>query len=405
MSEVFGDKERKKELLKTMIRKLHAGAQPEEVKGDFKDALKGLEAADIAKIEEELIHEGMPRDEIQRLCEVHLAVFRETLEKEQTLAPVGHPIHTLMEEHKILLQYVEKLKTTLAVIQGLADQAALSKARTELSDLVEHFKDSEKHYLREENVLFPYLEKHGITGPPAVMWAEHNEIRATKKIIYDAIESNAHLNLHDFISRINEAAIRLGDQLMSHFYKENNILFPTAMKVITTDEWHAVEAQFLEVGYCCFTPESATRQTEKVSPAATETVAAMAINFETGSFALEELETILDTLPIDFTFVDKDDKVRYFNQAKDRIFTRTKAVLGRQVQLCHPKQSLHKVEEILNDFKSNKRDVAEFWINMQGKLVHIRYFAVRKNGEYLGTLEVTQDITALKQIEGEKRLL
>jgi len=129
------------------------------------------------------------------------------------------------------------------------------------------------------------------------------------------------------------------------------------------------------------------------------------IAFETGNVSPEELETLLNTLPVDITFVDKEDAVRYFNQSRERIFPRSKAVIGRLVQLCHPKQSLDKVEEILNDFKNNKRDRAEFWINLKGRLIYIRYFAVRKNGKYLGTLEVTQDITDIKRIEGEKRLL
>lgn len=128
--------------------------------------------------------------------------------------------------------------------------------------------------------------------------------------------------------------------------------------------------------------------------------------FDTGSLSREELEALLDSLPVDITFVDKEDTVRYFNRFEDRIFKRPKAVIGRKVQLCHPKKSLHKVEQILSDFKNKKRDVAEFWINLNGRLIYIRYFAVRdRNGDYLGCLEVTQDITDIKRIEGEKRLL
>lgn len=130
------------------------------------------------------------------------------------------------------------------------------------------------------------------------------------------------------------------------------------------------------------------------------------IRLETGSFTKEELECILNTLPVDITFVDKEDSVRYFSSSKDRIFVRAKSVLGRKVQMCHPQKSIHKVQEIIDDFKNNKRDVAEFWINLKGRLIYIRYFAIRNNkGEYLGTMEVTQDITDIKKIEGEKRLL
>jgi len=129
------------------------------------------------------------------------------------------------------------------------------------------------------------------------------------------------------------------------------------------------------------------------------------IAFETGNLSKEELETILNSLPVDITFVDKEDTVRYFSQSKERIFPRTKAVIGRKVQQCHPEKSIHIVNQILDDFRNGRRDVAEFWIQLKGRLIYIRYFAIRKNGEYLGCLEVTQDITDIKKIEGEKRLL
>lgn len=130
------------------------------------------------------------------------------------------------------------------------------------------------------------------------------------------------------------------------------------------------------------------------------------IVLDTGSFFKEELEALLNTLPVDITFVGKEDSVRYFSKAKERIFPRTKAIIGRKVQQCHPPESIHVVNKILDDFRNGHRDVAEFWIHSKGRLIYIRYFAVRdKNGDYLGCLEVTQDITDIKKIEGEKRLL
>jgi hypothetical protein len=203
-------------------------------------------------------------------------------------------------------------------------------------------------------------------------------------------------------------AIAIGDVLSSHFYKENNILFPTALKVISENEWREIREQCDELGYCCFTPEHAKQVAEPVGKPASEPppVEKGKILFETGELSTEELETVLNTLPVDITFVDKEDGVRYFSQSKERIFPRTKAIIGRKVQQCHPQRSLHVVEQILNDFKKNKGDVAEFWINLKGRLIYIRYFAVRnQKKEYLGCLEVTQDITDIKKIEGEKRLL
>lgn len=143
-----------------------------------------------------------------------------------------------------------------------------------------------------------------------------------------------------------------------------------------------------------------------IPTSSTKPAAKTDIAFETGSFSRQELEALLNTLPVDITFVGSDDTVRYFSQSKERIFPRTKAIIGRKVQLCHPQKSLHIVEQILDDFKNNSRDVAEFWINIGGRLIYIRYFAVRdEKGAYLGCLEVTQDITDIKKIDGERRLL
>ena len=407
MSEV-GGKENKKQMIKDLIRELHAGARPDEVKEKFKEVLKGMGPADISRIEEELIKEGMPRQEIHRLCDVHIAVFKESLEREKTLASPGHPIHTLMEEHKILLQFADKLKNVVGEIKGAKEFDSVRENMKQLNHIAEHFKESEKHYLREENVLFPYLEKHGITQPPAIMWSEHNEIRKKKGELYQLLDTHRSMNFQEFTKTLRGVAIAIGDVLSSHFYKENNILFPTALKVISENEWREIREQCDELGYCCFTPEHAKEVAEPVGKPASEPppVEKGKILFETGELSTEELETVLNTLPVDITFVDKEDGVRYFSQSKERIFPRTKAVIGRKVQQCHPQKSLHVVEQILNDFKKNKGDVAEFWINLKGRLIYIRYFAVRdKNEEYLGCLEVTQDITDIKKIEGEKRLL
>jgi len=128
--------------------------------------------------------------------------------------------------------------------------------------------------------------------------------------------------------------------------------------------------------------------------------------FETGTLTKDEIEAILNTLPVDITFVDKEDTVKYFSKSEGRIFARTKSIISRKVQKCHPQKSVHIVNKIVESFKEGKKDVAEFWIEKGNRLVHIRYFAVRnRDGKYLGTIEVTQDITNLKKIEGEKRLL
>lgn len=396
MSELFGTG--RKEVLKDLIKRLHQGANPEDIKKEFKDIIKDATPVEVAKIEEELVKEGMSREEIQKLCDVHLAVFREGLEKEKVLAPPGHPVHILLEEHKIILEFTGRLKE---LVQKIKSGGAGTEEMEHISHIIKHLKDSESHYIREENVLFPYLEKHGITEPPAIMWMEHDKIREVKKNIYGIVDAGG-------LSNLEAASAALNEMLSSHFYKENNILFPTAMSVIPEDEWGEIRKQFDEIGYCCFTPE--VKVSVKAAPEArpSQPPAPMGgvIDLETGRLSREEIESIFNTLPVDITFVDKDDTVRYFSAGKERIFPRTKAIIGRKVQQCHPQKSVHVVNQILEDFKNGKMDVAEFWINLKGRLIYIRYFPVRdRNGRYLGCLEASQDITEIQKIKGEKRLL
>ena len=140
-------------------------------------------------------------------------------------------------------------------------------------------------------------------------------------------------------------------------------------------------------------------ETKKPTPEST-------LRFDTGTLTKTQLNGIFTTLPVDVTFIDADDTVRYFNMPKKRIFVRPKTVLGKKVHNCHPQKSLHIVNKIVESFKNGEKNVAEFWITLNSRLVHIRFFAVRDaNGKYLGTIEVVQDITEIKKLQGERRLL
>jgi DUF438 domain-containing protein len=216
---------------------------------------------------------------------------------------------------------------------------------------------------REENVLFPVLEKHGITEPPVIMWTEHNQLRETKRRLKSLVESSETMSFPEFKKQLGSLAGALTVALSSHIFKENNILFPTALSVVTEQERVDVKGGFDEIGYCCFTLEhlmvKTAREVEKPK-AEKQLMPEGTLQFETGSLSKEEIEAILNTLPLEITFVGKDDSVRYFNKAEKRIFVRTKAVIGRKVQLCHPQKSVHIVNRILDAFRRGEKDVAEF---------------------------------------------
>ncbi|HAF71228.1 MAG: Sensory box protein [Acetothermia bacterium 64_32] len=389
--------EDRKRALKGILRRLHAGESPDALKGEFRRAVGDVTPVEIAQIEQELVREGISREEIAKLCDVHLALFRESLEEVEPLAPPWHPIHILMEEHRRMLGFAKRLRKAAERLAGSPGDAGLL---AEIEDLMKHLEEAESHYLREENVLFPALERHGIAEPPQVMWMEHDHIRSLKKELRRLHAAREQ----GYEPRLAEFALALSDTLVRHFHKEGKILFPTALGVIPEAEWPALRAEFDEIGYCCFTPPPPPAP-EGEPPSQPRPVEGM-VELPTGSFTVKELAAVLDALPVDITFVDAEDRVRYFNQSKDRIFVRSKSVIGRTVQNCHPQKSVHVVNRILEDFRAGRRDVAEFWINLKGRLVYIRYFPVwSPEGEYLGVIEVTQDVTGVRELKGERRLL
>ena len=161
-----------------------------------------------------------------------------------------------------------------------------------------------------------------------------------------------------------------------------------------------------DLGYCYFTPKEAIGKKVELGKEVKEKAQEGEITFETGSMNKDELEAMLNSLPIDITFVDKEDTVRYFSQPKERLFPRAKAVIGRKLQQCHPQKSVHLLNQILDEFKSGDRDLAEFWVDVKGRKIHIRYFAIRdSSGKYLGCVGVDQDVTDIQKLEGQKRLL
>jgi hypothetical protein len=393
-----------KKRIKAFIKKIHNGDKPSLLKEEFSEILKEVGATEIAKIEEELISEGLPVGEVRDLCDIHLAVFKDTITEEELSIHPGHPLYILLEEHKFVKGLIEELTTIIKKIEN-ADNLQTSSLQIEkLERIVAGLTEYEKHKIREENCLFPALEKQGLTKPPQIMWMDHDEQRKHIKNAKKILENKDKISFGEFKKNILTHFKILIRIIPEHFYKEENILFKASLRLIQDEnEWLKIKASMDDLGYCSFTPLSAIG--EKLEIKASEDIKGK-ISLKSGTFTVKELETVLNTLPVDITFVDKDDIVRFFNLTKDRIFPRTTGILGRTVQNCHPQKSIDVVNKIVNEFKEGKRDNAEFWINMDDHLIHIQYFPVKDDeGEYLGVIEVTQDITDIQKLEGERRLL
>lgn len=244
------------------------------------------------------------------------------------------------------------------------------------------------------------MEKHGITAPPKVMWGVDDEIRAMIKQTM-ALAAGGVADAQELGSRLRDSLEKIGEMV----YKEENILLPMLFETLSGQEWQQIADESAEIGFCLIPAPPVFKTGDDMKPQ-TPPPATGALTLPTGVLWPEELIRMLDALPVDITFVGSDDTVRYFSQGAERVFPRTKAIIGRKVTDCHPPASVHIVEDIVADFKSGKKSHEDFWIKMGSKYVLIRYYAVRsETGEYLGTLEVTQDIAPLQQISGEKRLV
>lgn len=416
MSELINNHKERREILKEIIRDIHRQQDPVELKLRFKELLSDVGATEIAHLEQELISEGLPEAEVKSLCDVHVAVFKESLEKqEKPEEQGGHPIHTFRKENAAISKVTQELAPLLTRILSVQKVEEASSDLVKWRQLHSKLCEIEKHYSRKENILFAYLEKHGVSGPPKVMWAIHDDIRGLLKEVTRTLEQNEDWKtLQEAVKEWEQPALQAIDDMI---YKEENILFPMSMETLTEGEWAAVAEQSKEIGYALVEPDQGWASKVppepvtpgsypyEVSPTEVGRGAQALLPFETGVLTLDQVSMIFNHLPVDITFVDQEDTVRYFSLGKDRIFQRSKAIIGRKVQNCHPPDSVHVVQKIVADFKSGKRDVAEFWIEMQGKFVYIQYFPLRNaQGEYLGTIEVTQDVQRIRALEGEKRI-
>lgn len=404
MSEIINNAEKKRGMLKELILKLHRGVDPGRVRAELKDLLGQIPYDDVVRVEQELIAGGLPQEEVVKLCDIHTAVLEGSIDRSgEKTVPEGHPVHTFREENRAIEEVIDRLEG----LCGKAEESSAGEAEEVYLELIEGFQrlmDVEKHYQRKENLLFPYLEKHGITAPPAVMWAKHDETRALLKKALRGLRENGGggADMAAVLTAVREAARSVHDMIG----KEDQILFPMSLDTLTEDEWYRIYRQSPEIGFCLYDPKDAWKPDGAVEEETEPPGRHGRIVLPTGSLTPREITALLNSLPVDVTYVGADDRVKYFSQGRDRIFTRSRAIIGRLVQQCHPPASVSTVQRILDDFRSGARESASFWIQYKGSFVHIEYVALRdESGEYLGTIEVTQDITEKRKLEGERRLL
>ncbi len=398
------DFDKQKKVMKEIILELHKGLSLDEAKRKLEREVGSISSHEIAQVEQSLIDEGMSTDEIKKFCNVHALLFESSLQTEIGKGDTpGHPVQLFKEENR----EIEKITAAIKDLVEAAGEKEPEHFRSKIKVLLEELKDIDLHYTRKEQLLFPYLERYGFMGPSQVMWGKHNEVRDLyKKALsgLDAVTTQGEVNrfVEDYLNLLVE-------EVDGMIFKEENILFATSMEKLQIEDWIDILKESEQVGYAYIEqPEETAHLIDNLKKVAAEepTAHENLIKMPSGELNPKQLMLMLNTLPVDITFVDHDDVVRFFSENKERVFVRTRAIVGRKVENCHPPQSVDKVEAILKAFKEGTRDSAEFWLNLKGKMIYIIFFAVRdENGSYLGTMEVAQDITALRKLEGERRLL
>lgn len=384
----------KARVLKSILKQLHEGKTVDEVKAEFLESFANVSAAEIAEAERQLIKEGLAVEEIQKLCDVHASIFEDSIVSEDNEWEFGHPLMIFREENRGLEKFLD------GEFQD-AKREYFEQQKTEaLKEALYRLSKIDRHYSRKENLFFPYLEKNNITAPPKVMWGVDDEIREHIKLSIESLE-NENLNLQEL--QLAEEKIR------SMITKENDILLPLLIHNMNENDWKVVARESRHIGYAFAegiegaSPSDALAWLKDEDDHPENTHAE--INLPSGLFQAKELEMVLNTLPVDLTFVGADGTVRYFSEGKDRVFPRTRTIIGRKVEDCHPPKSLDAVEKLISAFKNGEKDREYFWLQKGGKFILIRYYAVRdEENNYLGVVELTEEISELRELEGEKRL-
>lgn len=521
-----------------ILKMLHEGGSFDEAKRIFDSTFSSVDVSEITSAERELIGSGLNPMEIQRLCNVHAAVFKGAINPgsgDSVEEVPGHPVAVIKLENTVITSLLDdELLPVLKKWQqssndatpSAQDQSYLQRMKTALSDLL----TIDKHYQRKENLIFPIMDRYGITAPPKVMWGVDDDIRGWIKDALRLVNTEPTPPKYDIEAAIEKARKDIEEMI----FKEEQILLPMVSEVFTPDDWALIQSESADIGYTLIPEplpwqpserdyaEAAKRKPSKMAqelnamaqsmadeqdlankqhiaepesdaapvipddlkakkddpaainalplhlraemgqvqaeqPAKEDARAQINVNISkqpaakekempefvkqmladeaakpaskrrpriteshleigadnhatiampTGDLDLNQLTGLFSVLPVDVTFVDANDIVRWFSDNGERIFPRTRAVIGRAVVNCHPPKSMDKVQNILDDFRSGAQDHADFWIDLHGtKKVYIRYFAVHDTkGTYLGCLEVSQDITEIQKLDGEKRL-
>ncbi|HLN71894.1 MAG TPA: PAS domain-containing protein [Prolixibacteraceae bacterium] len=395
MSEFTNHKENRiKKLVELFLLVIRQELSPELV-GRYQPVIDLATPADVIGVVDELVQLQIPMPDLKKGLNKALNLLNKSLQEFPYQAPAaGSFLHTFILNN---IQIDLRLKTIRPLLKEINQDNSNRQIRSELKNKLIDLLKVDLHYQIKENVLFPVIEKY-LTDYRClqVMWSFHDDIRRNLK------ETIQMLDTADFdLKKFNRLAGDIFFNIYAIKFREERILFPIVSGMIPEKELNALTGESLEIGFPFVQPE--TLSEEVVSE---ETEISEEVDLKSGHLSPDQIRLVFNHLPVDITYVDENNKVKFFSTPEKRIFRRTNSIIGRDVKNCHPHESVHVVEKIVEAFRNGEKDKASFWIQMKGEFILIQYFAVRdETGNYKGVVEVSQEITEIRNLQGEKRLL
>lgn len=395
MSEISHHRSKRMELLLQLFHAILEKDKPVEAIRQNQEIIDNTQASDIIALVDILMQTDIPIEKLKTGVNKFINVLGKTIKSyPDAQCKKDSLIDVFMANNAILN---EKLKAIKPLFRQLNETPDDRQLKNEIAERLTALASFENYYTIKENILFPLIEKFWSDYRCLhMMWSFHDDIRYNLKNSLKMIQAES-FDLKQFNRLIGD----LYFNMYAIILREEKLLFPWAAETIPEENLAGILPECIEMGFPYYQPkmEAAPNATEVIFPEGT-------VNLDTGALSADQIILLFNHLPVDITFVDEKNKVRYFSTPPKRIFPRSKAIIGRDVHNCHPPESVHVVEQIVESFRSGKKNVASFWINMKGEKILIQYFALRdKDGNYKGVIEVSQEISHIQSLQGEQRLL
>jgi DUF438 domain-containing protein len=419
--------ESKKEILKDVLRAIHSGISPSELKAKFRGVLANVSPIEIPLIEQELVKEGVSVNDILKLCDLHVELFREHLaSRELQGVPKGHPVDLLMRENEWILKQAEALGVYAQALLNSSSLDELKQNMRSIQLILRELRKIRVHYRKVQMLIFPYLERRGIIAVPRVLWGREDQVITKLRQVALDLEKHGDNVDRNLVQQIVPRLMEVSSEIAELVFRENKILYPAVYALFSEGEWAAIAEIADEIGYIVepgekeWKPSSkpvypyelevtVTReQLDKLPPEFRNAIEQRGIQpesyqirregdieLETGYLTPVEIEGIFRSLPLELTYADTSDHVRFFSESEiTGGFVRTKTILGRRIPFCHPPRLENYVMVNVEAIKKGQFKYREFWTRMGDRIIRVLIAPVKnRDGKLLGVLEIVEDLT------------